>query len=176
MGVIFSSRDEGDTIRRLLGDDAQAFVDVMYEACSMSDHYHEPTPIDTGIDVSVDQVLDRHELSPRARENCLKLLHKMCGRCALLPTTLKIPIPFERTGNVLYRGGFADVWKGEHCGQDVAVKVIRIYSDSDLQKVTGVSYWLCSLPMFLCTDSTPCRGSARRLLHGKPSIIKTSCH
>jgi len=40
---------------------------------------------------------------------------------------------------VLYRGGFADVWKGKYRGRDVAVKVIRTYSTSDLQKVIGVS-------------------------------------
>jgi len=70
----------------------------------------------------------------------------MCGRHALLPTTLKIPVSCGQTGDALYRGGFADVWKGEHCGQEVAIKVIRIYSDSDLQKVIGVSYQLCPVP------------------------------
>jgi len=40
--VIFSSQDEGDTIRRLLGDDPQAFVDVVYEVCPMSATYCEP--------------------------------------------------------------------------------------------------------------------------------------
>ena len=43
----------------------------------------------------------------------------------------------------MYRGGFADVWKGEHRGQDVAVKVLRTYLNSDLQKITGVGYRLC---------------------------------
>ena len=42
-------------------------------------------------------------------------------------------------GVASYKGGFADVWKGEHCGRDVAVKVIRTYSNSDLQKIIGVS-------------------------------------
>jgi hypothetical protein len=45
------------------------------------------------------------------------------------------------TGNVLYRGGFADIRKGNYSGQDVAVKVIRTYSDGDLQKIIGVSHW-----------------------------------
>ena len=45
----------------------------------------------------------------------------------------------------MYQGGFADVWKGEYCGQDVAVKVIRTYSNSDSQKMIGVSGWLLSL-------------------------------
>ena len=93
---------------------------------------------------SVDQALDRPDLSPPARGGCLKLLRKMCGRHALLPTTLRTQISFEQTGDVLYRGGFADVWKGEHCGRDVAVKVLRTYSNGDLRKVIGVS-WLAVL-------------------------------
>ena len=130
--VIFSSQDEDKAIRNLLGNDPQAFVDVMYEARS--------TPALHGLKLtrSIDQALDRPDLSPRTRENCLKSLHRMCGRHAVLPTTLKIPISFERTGNALYRGGFADVWKGKHCERDVAIKVIRVYSGGDLQKVIGV--------------------------------------
>ena len=44
------------------------------------------------------------------------------------------------------------MWKGQHCGRDVAVKVIRTYSNDDLQKVVGVSYLSFSLPAYLRTD------------------------
>ena len=64
-----------------------------------------------------------------------------------------IPICYDRTGVALYRGGFADVWKGEHCGRDVAVKVIRTYSNSDLQRIIGVSCLLHSLSVCLRTDA-----------------------
>jgi len=138
--VIFSSQDESDTIRRLLGDDVQAFVDVMDEACSTSTRHREPVSIETDINMFCHQALDRPDISPQTREHCLRTLCKLCGRHALLPTTLKTPISFERTGDALYRGGFADVWKGEYRGRDVAVKVIRIYSNSELQRVIGVSY------------------------------------
>ena len=70
----------------------------------------------------------------------------MCGHHALLPGTLKIPVCYDRAGVALYRGGFADVWKGEHSGQDVAVKVLRTYSNSDLQKIIGVGRRLCLSP------------------------------
>jgi hypothetical protein len=113
--TIFSSKDESDAIHCLLGDDAQAFIDV------------------------IDEALDRPDLSPWIREKCLKSLYRTCGRHALLPRTLEIPICYDRTGVALFRGGFADVWKGEHRGRDVAVKVIRTYSNSDLQKIIGVS-------------------------------------
>ena len=136
--AIFSSKDESDAIRCLLGDDAQAFIDV------------------------IDEALDIPDLSPRTRKKCLKSLYRTCGRHALLPRALKIPIYHDRTGDPLYSGGFADVWKWKYCGRDVAVKVIRTYSNINLQKVIGVSFWLLFLSACLCTDSAPCRNSAKR--------------
>jgi hypothetical protein len=46
------------------------------------------------------------------------------------------------------------VWKGEHGGRHVAVKVMRTYSNDDLQKIIGVSYWPCPLSACLCTETT----------------------
>jgi hypothetical protein len=82
------------------------------------------------------------ELSPHIRKKCLRSLYRTCGRLTLLPRALKIFVHYDRTSNALYRGGFADVWKGEYCGRDVAVKVVRTYSNDNLQKVIGVSYLL----------------------------------
>ena len=78
-------------------------------------------------------------LSLWARVKCLRRLYRTCGYHGLLPKAIKIPICYDRTGLPLYSGGNADVWKGEYCGQDVAVKVIRTYTKSDLQKIVGVS-------------------------------------
>ncbi|KAF9643939.1 kinase-like protein [Thelephora ganbajun] len=39
------------------------------------------------------------------------------------------------TGVAPCRGGFGDVWKREYQGQQVAVKVLRIYANSDLRKI-----------------------------------------
>jgi hypothetical protein len=83
--TIFSSEDESDAIRSLLGDDAQAFVDV------------------------IDEALDRPDLLPWTRKKCLKSLYRTCGRHALLPRALKIPVCYDRTGVAVFRGGFADV-------------------------------------------------------------------
>ena len=57
-----------------------------------------------------------------------------------MPRALKIPVFYGQTGNVVYRGGYADVWKGQYCGQDVAVKAIRTYSNTELRKVINVGY------------------------------------
>ena len=90
---------------------------------------------------SVDQALETGpHISPSSRIKCLKLLYRTCGFHALLPETLQIPIFYDKTGSPLYKGAYADVWKGKYCGQDVSVKVIRIYSNSDLRKVLGVSH------------------------------------
>ena len=86
----------------------------------------------------------------------------MCGRHALLPRGLKITVCYDQAGAVLYRGGFADVWKGEYCGRDVAVKVLRTYSNGGLQKLIDVGCRLCSLSVCRCADQAPCRGSAKR--------------
>ena len=66
-------------------------------------------------------------------------LHRICGRCALLPRSLQIPICYDRLSNPSYRGGFADVWEGKHSGSAVAVKVLRIYSAGEIKKIAGVS-------------------------------------
>ena len=41
-------------------------------------------------------------------------------------------------GTPLYRGGYADVWEGEHGGRKVAVKVLTVYMTSNLDKITRV--------------------------------------
>ncbi|KAF9791125.1 kinase-like domain-containing protein [Thelephora terrestris] len=99
--------------RSLPREDAQTFIDV------------------------VDEALDMPDLSPWAQNQCLRPLYRTCGTHALLPKAMKIPICYDRTSDVLYSGGYADVWKGKHCGQDVAVKVIRTFSNSDFGKVIG---------------------------------------
>ncbi|KAF9790923.1 kinase-like domain-containing protein [Thelephora terrestris] len=111
--AVFAWEDAGDAIHRLSRDDAQTFIDV------------------------IDEALDRPDLSPLARKECLRPLYRTCGRHAILPRTLKIPICYDRTSDALYSGGYADVWRGEYHGQDVAVKVIRTYSNSDLRKIIG---------------------------------------
>lgn len=74
------------------------------------------------------------------RKKCLKLLNKTCGYHALVPTDLQISACCDQTSNAVYKGGYADVWKEKYRGRDVAVKVIRTYSDNELQKILNVSH------------------------------------
>ena len=52
---------------------------------------------------------------------------------------MQIPLCYDRLGTPLFRGGFGDVWKGKYKGREVAVKVLVVYSTSDLDNLTRVS-------------------------------------
>ena len=73
------------------------------------------------------------------RKKCLKTLCKICGNQELLPSSLQIPIRYDPSGRALYSGGYADVWKGLHQDYSVAIKVLRVYSTSDFDKIKSVS-------------------------------------
>lgn len=79
-------------------------------------------------------------LEPWLQKKCLGALRKICGRETLLPRSARISVDLNQSGSPLYRGGFADVWKGEYQGTQVAIKVIRIYSKSDFAKVQKVRF------------------------------------
>lgn len=70
------------------------------------------------------------------------MLYRTCGYHELIPQALVVVAHFGQTGSVTWRGGFADVWKGEYLGQAVAIKVLQTYSDDILQKVFPMSCWL----------------------------------
>ena len=128
--AILSSTDEDELVRSLRGDDAQAFIDVMDEVRSSLAHHREA---DQPKIRPIDQALESLNLLTQIRKKGLKVVYRMCGRNRLLPRSLQVPLCYDRQGFPLYAGGFADVWKGEHLGQDVAVKVIRTPSSVDLQ-------------------------------------------
>ena len=51
---------------------------------------------------------------------------------------MQIPLCYDRLDNPLYRGGYADVWKGEYRGSPVVVKALRVSSTSDFDKIMSV--------------------------------------
>ena len=65
-------------------------------------------------------------------------LCRMCGSQGLLPRSLQIILRYDRSDVPSYRGGYADVWKGRYQGCYVAVKVLRVYSTSDFDKIKRV--------------------------------------
>ena len=79
-------------------------------------------------------------LGPPLRRKCLSVLRKICSSQALLPRSLQIPLRHNRSDDPLYSGGFSDVWKGEHEGTAVAVKVLRVAGFSNIDKIGSVGY------------------------------------
>ena len=77
---------------------------------------------------------------PPIRRKCLATLCKICSHHALIPRPIQIPLCYDRTEAPRYRGGFAEVWKGEHEGIEVAVKVLKVFVTSDLAKITRVGF------------------------------------
>ena len=70
----------------------------------------------------------------------MRSLYKICGRQALLPRSLPIPLSYDPTATPQCYGGFADVWKGQHNGQVVAAKALRVYQTSDLDRIRRVGF------------------------------------
>ena len=68
----------------------------------------------------------------------MSTLCRVCGHRALLPRSVQISLRYDRTDTPRYQGGFAEVWKTEYKGRDVAVKVLKVYMRSDLVKITRV--------------------------------------
>ena len=141
---IFTRRCEINMIGCLDRDAAQTFIDVVHEVCPVIPH------LGRGLITSVfgsfalepslltNQALDVPGLSSRLRRKCLRALCWICGRHALLPKSLQIPLCYDRSDTPLYCGGFGDVWRVEHQGRHIAVKGLRVYSTSDFDKITSV--------------------------------------
>ncbi|KAF9642812.1 kinase-like protein [Thelephora ganbajun] len=73
---------------------------------------------------------------PSLRTQCLSALCRICGRQALLPRSVQIPLCYDQADTPLYHGGYAEVWKGRHQEREVAVKVLKVYSTSDFDQIT----------------------------------------
>ena len=133
---ILLDEDERETISSLPIDDAQTLVNVIDDVRSIFGYSRRF--IELTLSCPVEQTLNTPDLLPLTQKKCLKLLYRTCGHHALLPETLKVSARYGHTGNLPCRGGHADVWKGEYRGQDVAVKVLRTYSNRELEKMINV--------------------------------------
>ena len=77
-------------------------------------------------------------LVPQLRSRCLGIMCKICGHHGLLPNSIQIPLCYDRAHFPLYQGGYAEVWEGEYQGRKVAVKVLKVYRTSNLDKIKRV--------------------------------------
>jgi len=135
--AILSGR-EINVVDLLTGSDAQAFIDIMDEVRYRTPHFREMADLVPSLLRSFVQALNELDLTSRIRKKCVRVLYKICARNALFPRSLRIELRDNRDNIVLYRGGFGDVSKREYQGREVAVKRLRIYDTSNLQKVIRV--------------------------------------
>jgi len=71
----------------------------------------------------------------------LKLFNQLCKTCSrhrVIPKSMHIPDCSAGSAEVT-SGGYADVPQGIYKGRQVAVKVVRIYTTSDLNVILSVS-------------------------------------
>ena len=81
------------------------------------------------MDVAVDPALKRRHV---------KALIRLSGMTGLYPECLVLE-GIEIIGDPIGGGGFADIFKGRLLDQEIAVKVLRIYQKSDIQKLLKVT-------------------------------------
>lgn len=123
----------------LFGDDAQAFVDTLYEASTYSVP-HLKKSIDLGLNVhTFNQLLD--ELPTRIYRMSMRSLREICGRQALLPSALKLVPHFSAPEGTVYHSKFGDVWKGQHKGElGATFQVSKIPPGNNTENIRGVSF------------------------------------
>ena len=136
--MFFSNRDEIEQVKHLSKDDAQNFINAVFEVRSYTllSPKNEFTDFESKFPRPIDQTLKDLDHAPRMV--CLRFLCKTCSHHALLPKLLEIQFSYDRTKLPLYNGGFADVWKGTSHNQDVAVKLLKVYQCNDQEKIRKV--------------------------------------
>ena len=61
----------------------------------------------------------------------MHVVYKICGRQALVPRSLEIPLCYNPNEKQACYGGFANMWQGQYCGKKVAAKVLRLRPTDD---------------------------------------------
>ena len=87
------------------------------------------------------QTLDSGNLDKRNRRRCLKHLRKLCCTFATLPLSFILGPTFDEHGAKPFAtGGFSDVYEATLDGRLVAIKILRVTTTTDLEKL----YKVCS--------------------------------
>jgi len=77
-------------------------------------------------------------VDPALRRRHVKALIRLSGATGLYPECLVLG-GIEIMGDAVGGGGFAEIFKGRLQDQEIAVKVLRVYQKSDLEKLLKVT-------------------------------------
>jgi hypothetical protein len=134
---IVSNVKPTDIVELLPESDAQMFIDVIDEVRDALLHIRGVTLI---VNLPSVQAVDNLDFAPQIRNKCVRSLYKMCAGHTMLPRSLHFELPGNAmdADGALYCGGYADVFRCESGGREVAVKVLRRLSLSS-QEIKKVS-------------------------------------
>lgn len=74
---------------------------------------------------------------PKYKPHHVKALIKLSKASGLVPECLLLK-GIEVDGGPVAAGGFGDVYKGKFQGQEIALKVLKVYQRSDMEKLLKV--------------------------------------
>ena len=120
------------------------------------------------------QALNYPHVKRELKGPLVKAFIRLSKALGLYPESLVLK-GVEMVGNhAVAQGNFGDVWKGLTEGQEVAIKVLRKYVRSDVQKLLKVwSICLFALGVFL--NITPCRTFHAKLRYGNCFHTQMCC-
>ena len=116
---LLSCRSSMNTARSFQGNEAQTFIDFLDKVSKSCAQSFNNSRCQT-------QVLARSSLDENLRKRSLRLISKICKAHEIIPASYILQREFIRVGRVYYRGGFADVSKGEYFGRPVAIKRLKM--------------------------------------------------
>lgn len=85
------------------------------------------------------QVLRYENVPSRLKSTAFGILRRLCGAFQQLPNSCLIGDDLKINGGIPFaKRAYADLWKGDWKGEDVAVKLLRFAAGDDKDKVTKV--------------------------------------
>ena len=127
--------------RNLEGGELTRLVEFLDGVCPLS-----PTP--SLLTNKIFKALGSISTSDEVYRQCLRKLRAICGHHTILPASHIITGNLFRTEEDPFTsGGFADLWKGDHDGNKVCIKVLRVSPQSRLS-VIKVRIQRCHMLLF----------------------------